>query len=60
MDDKMSQSTKPSPERLETMKNLPKEIMGSITKEEVSAFLHDEVWPDSLREKLKDFMEDPE
>ncbi len=56
MDDKMSQSRKPAPERLEAMRNLPKKIMDSLTKEEVSAFLNDEVWPDSLKQKLKDYM----
>ena len=60
MGDKMSQNEKPAPERLEAMRNLPKEIMATLTKEEVAAFLHDEVWPDSLRVKLKDFMEDLE
>ena len=56
MDDKMSQSKKPAPERLEAMRNLPKKVMDSLTKEEVAAFLHDEVWPDSLKQKLKGYM----
>lgn len=56
MGDKGSQSKKPAPERLEAMRNLPKEIMDSLTKEEVAAFLHDEVWPNSLKQKLKDYM----
>lgn len=56
MDEKVPQSKKPAPERLEAMRNLPKEIMDSLTKEEVAAFLHDEVWPDSLKQKLKDYM----
>ncbi len=60
MDDKMPRSKKPAPERLEAMRKLPREIMGTLSKEEIQAFLHDEIWPDSLREKLKDFMEDAE
>lgn len=49
---------KPAPERLEALRNFPKEILKALTQEEVNAFLHDEVWPDSLREKLKDFLSD--
>ena len=32
------------------------ELIEDLTKEEVEAFLHDDLWPDSLREKLKDFL----
>ena len=34
------------------------ELIEDLTKEEVDAFLHDDLWPDSLREKLKDFLVD--
>ncbi len=47
---------KPAPERLEAMRNLPRDVMDTLTKEEVAAFLHDDVWPDSLKEKLKAFI----
>lgn len=43
--------------RIEVLRNLPPEIMKSLTKEEVRAFLFDEEWPDSLQEKLKDYLE---
>jgi hypothetical protein len=48
---------KPDPMRLEALKSLPKEVMQSLTKEEINAFLHSDEWPDSLKEKLKDFLE---
>jgi len=46
----------PDPSRLEMVKNLPKEVLQSLTKEEVKAILYDAEWPDSLQEKLKDFV----
>jgi hypothetical protein len=49
---------KPDPARVEALRNLPKEIMQSLTKEEVQVFLFDNEWPDSLREKLKDYIVD--
>jgi hypothetical protein len=41
---------------MEALRELPAEIMRSLTKEEISAFLYEDVWPDSLQEKLRDFM----
>ena len=55
MTDKNSQQ-KPDPERLAALRKMPKEVMERLTKEEVRAFLHDDVWPDSLQEKLKDYL----
>jgi len=46
------------PAKMRVLRSLPIEIKQSLTKEEVDAFLHDEVWPDSLREKLKDYFAD--
>jgi uncharacterized protein YeeX (DUF496 family) len=46
----------PNPERIKVLKRLPQDIMERLTKEEVQAFLFDEVWPDSLQEKLKDYL----
>ena len=45
-------------QRLEAFRNLPEDIVKRLTKEEVKAFLHDDKWPDSLREKLKDYLVD--
>jgi hypothetical protein len=53
---KESKKQKPIPERLEALKNLPERILETLTKEEVKAFLHDDVWPESLREKLKNYV----
>lgn len=44
--------------RLDAFRNLPTDIVKLLTKEEVQAFLHDDEWPDSLREKLKDYLVD--
>ena len=60
MDGKKSHKEKPDPERMEALRNLPSEIMESLTKEEVNAFLFDEVWPDSLRDKLKGYLMEKE
>ena len=30
--------------------------MKTLSQEELNAFLHEEVWPDSLLEKLKDYL----
>jgi hypothetical protein len=56
MTDKSAPDRKPDPARLEAMKNLPREVILTLTREEVNAFLFDEVWPDSLKEKLKDYV----
>jgi hypothetical protein len=57
MDGKGSQKGKPNPERMEALRNLPKEIVEQLSKEEVNAFLLDNEWPDSLHDKLKAFLE---
>ncbi len=45
-------------ERLEVLRRLPKSIIEKLTKEEIRAFLSKDLWPDSLKEKLKDYLED--
>ncbi len=45
-------------ERLEVLRRLPKDIIEKLTKEEVRAFLSKDQWPNSLKEKLKDYLED--
>ena len=52
----MTEKKEPDPDRIEALKNLPPEITRTLTKEEVVAFLFDDEWPDSLREKLKDYI----
>jgi hypothetical protein len=55
MTDKNSEQ-KPDSKRLEALRKIPKDVMETLTKEEVRAFLHDDVWPDSLQEKLRDYL----
>ncbi len=55
MNPEESKGQKPIPERLEALKTLPESILKTLTKEEVKAFLHDGLWPESLREKLRDY-----
>jgi len=57
MSDENRQKETPDPERVKALSNLPKEIVEQLTKEEIHAFLFEDLWPDSLRDKLKDFME---
>jgi hypothetical protein len=49
---------KPDPRRMEVLRSLPLEIKQQITGEEAQAFLYNEELPDSLLEKLKDYLED--
>jgi hypothetical protein len=49
---------RPDPARLEALRNLPKEVMQSLSKEEINAFLFGNEWPDSLKEKLRNYMMD--
>ncbi len=56
MDEKDLSKRKPDPQRMQVLRSLPLEIKQSLTKEEVDAFLFEEVWPDSLKDKLKDYI----
>jgi hypothetical protein len=49
---------KPDPTKMRALRSLPVEIKQTLTKEEVDAFLYKKEWPDSLREKLKDYLVD--
>ena len=57
MNEKKNTKNEPIPGRMEVLRELPAEIMRGLTKDEVKAFLFEEVWPDSLREKLKEYLE---
>lgn len=46
----------PLPGRMEALRELPGEILRDLTKGEIRAFLFDEIWPDSLQEKLKAYL----
>jgi hypothetical protein len=54
--DNSSAKRKCDPVKMQVLRMLPLEIKQSLTKDEVNAFLYDETWPDSLKEKLRDYM----
>jgi hypothetical protein len=43
---------------MQALRSLPLEVKQVLTKEEVDAFLYEDVWPDSLKGKLKDYLVD--
>ena len=47
---------KPDPDRMAILRSLPVEVKQQITGEEAHAFLYKEELPDSLLEKLKDYL----
>jgi hypothetical protein len=49
---------KPDPQRVAVLRSLPLEIKEQITGEEAEAFMYNRELPDSLLEKLKDFLEE--
>lgn len=49
---------KPDPLRMAVLRSLPMEVKQQITGEEAQAFLYNEELPESLLEKLKDYLED--
>lgn len=57
MNEKNNQKREPDPERVKVLRNFPEEIVEQLTKDEINAFLFDDLWPDSLRDKLKEFLE---
>jgi hypothetical protein len=56
MGEKDLSKRKPDPQRMKVLRSLPMGIKQSLTKEEVDAFLYEEVWPDSLEDKLKNYI----
>lgn len=47
---------KPDPERMAILRSLPQEVKEQITGEEARAFMYKEELPDTLLEKLKDYL----
>ena len=56
--DSTAEKKKPNPERVAILRSLPLEIKSRITGEEAQAFMYDEDLPESLLEKLKDYLEE--
>ena len=54
----MEKKRKPDPVKMHALRSLPIEIKQQLTREEADAFLYEDVWPDSLREKLKNYLVD--
>lgn len=49
---------RPDPQRMAILRSLPLEIKQQITGEEAQAFLYNDPLPDSLLEKLKEYLVD--
>lgn len=47
-------------ERKEALNFLPPHIKQNLTEDEVKIFLYEEVWPEALCDKLKDFFVKPD
>ena len=56
MEEKKTTNKEPLPGRMEVLRDLPADIMRSLTKEEIQAFLFKEIWPVSLSEKLEQYL----
>ncbi len=54
----MEEKKQPLAERVAIVKMLPKDIKEKLTIEEMNALLYDEILPDSLMEKLQDYLAD--
>ena len=55
--DSSADKKKPNPERVAILRSLPLEIKSQITGEEAQAFMYEEDLPESLLEKLKDYLD---
>lgn len=53
---KTEHNKEPLPGRMEALRSLPSEVLRRLTKQEVRAFLFKEQWPDSMQEKLKEYI----
>ncbi len=52
----MSDSRKPNPERVAFLRSLPLDVKATITGEEAEQFMFSEYIPESLYEKIKQFL----
>mgnify|MGYP003977781387 CR=1 FL=1 len=57
-DKKQKSKKKPNPQRMAMLRSLPVEIKQQITGEEADALLYDKELPDTLFEKLRDYLVD--
>jgi len=57
----MSESKrKPNPDRVAFLRNLPLEVKQQITGDEAEAFMYEKEIPESLYEKIKEFIKEEE
>jgi hypothetical protein len=56
----MATKDKPDPQRVEVLRSLPLELKQQITGEEAEAFMYNRDLPESLLEKLKDYLVEKE
>lgn len=56
----VSQKEQPDPGRVAVLRSLPLEVKEQITGEEAEAFMYNRELPDSLLEKLKDYLTEDE
>jgi hypothetical protein len=54
------ETEKPDPQRVAVLRSLPVEVKEQITGEEADAFMYNRELPDSLLEKLKDYLDEKE
>lgn len=52
----MEKKEKPDPQRVAVLRSLPIEVKEQITGEEAEAFMYNRELPESLVEKLKDYL----
>lgn len=52
----MDKTEKPDPERVAILRSLPLEVKQQISGEEAEAFMYNRELPESLLEKLKDYI----
>lgn len=52
------QKEKPDPQRVAVLRSLPLEVKEKITGEEAEAFMYNRELPESLLEKLKDYLDE--
>jgi hypothetical protein len=56
LSDLKKKKEKPDPERVAALRSLPLEVKQQITGEEAEAFMYNKELPESLLEKLKDYL----
>jgi len=54
--DKAKKKQEPLPGRMEALRSLPANVLRRLTKQEVKAFLFKEEWPDSMQDKLREYV----